>query len=110
MQCSEPGAIRCEELVAYLEGEKVRSAAEAHLAHCQCCSAQLANYRQIEGKLISKLYRWNCPSNQVLGEYHLGLLSKQLAAQVKDHLNICVLCAAEMVILIEFLTSNPLAP
>ncbi|HEX3640419.1 MAG TPA: hypothetical protein VHV10_03950 [Ktedonobacteraceae bacterium] len=107
MQCSEPDAIRGEELVAYLEGEKVRPAVEAHLVHCQCCSAQLANYRQIEGKLISKLYRWNCPSNQILGEYHLGLLGKQLAAQVKDHLNICVLCAAEMAILIEFLQTIP---
>jgi hypothetical protein len=108
MQCSEPGAIRDEELVAYLEGEKVRPAVEAHLVHCQCCSAQLANYRQIERKLISKLYRWNCPSNQVLSEYHLGLLSQQLTTQVKDHLNMCVLCAAEMAILIDFLTSNPL--
>ena len=108
MYCSEPGAIRDEELLAYLEGEKVRSAVESHLAHCQCCSAQLANYQQIERKLISKLYRRDCPSNQILGEYHLGLLSKQLAAQIKGHLNSCVLCASEMAILIEYLTNNPL--
>lgn len=108
MECSEPGTIRDEELLAYVVGEKVRSVVVEHVAHCQHCSARLADYRRIESMLTSKLYRWDCPPNQVLGEYQLGMLSEQAAAKVRIHLSTCVLCAAELVTLTEFLASDPL--
>src|SRR5690348_15054930 len=76
MECSKQGAIRDEELLAYLAGEKVRPFVVQHLAECQRCAAQLAAYQRIELTLTSKLYRWDCPPSQVLGEYYLGLLSK----------------------------------
>lgn len=107
MECSEPGTIRDEELLAYLAGERVRPVVVEHIAHCQRCSTQLAEYRRIEHTLTSKLYRWDCPSNQILGEYQLGLLSSQVAAEVKIHLSTCVLCAAEVATLTEFLANDP---
>ncbi|HYU71749.1 MAG TPA: hypothetical protein VEL31_03625, partial [Ktedonobacteraceae bacterium] len=61
MECIEPGAIRDEELLAYLAGERVRPVVAQHLTKCQHCSSQLANYRQIELMLTGKLYRWDCP-------------------------------------------------
>jgi hypothetical protein len=108
MECSKPGAIRDEELLAYLAGEKVRPLVVQHLAECQHCSAQLAAYQRIDLALTSKLYRWDCPPNQVLGEYHLGLLSKELTAAVKNHLATCVLCTAEVATLTEFLVNDPI--
>src|SRR5437868_11101054 len=108
MVCSKPGAIRDEELLAYLAGEKVRPLVVQHLAECQHCSAQLAAYQRIDLALTSKLYRWDCPPNQVLGEYHLGLLSKELTAAVKNHLATCVLCMAEVATLTEFLAHDPM--
>ena len=108
MECSEPGAIREEELLAYLAGEKVRPFVVQHLATCQHCIAQMAAYQRIERTLTSKLYRWDCPPNQVLGEYQLGLLSKELTAAVKNHLGMCVLCAAEVATLTEFLMNDPM--
>ena len=71
MECSEPGAIRDEELLAYLAGEKVRPKVEQHLARCQRCTAQLAAFERLELALTSKLYRFDCPPSQVLGEYQL---------------------------------------
>src|SRR5436309_13833203 len=103
MECSQPGAIRDEELLAYLAGEKVRPFVVQHLATCQRCATQLEDYRRIELALTSKLYRWDCPPSQVLGEYQLGMLSKELSAAVKNHLSMCVLCAAEVATLAEFL-------
>src|SRR5438067_4055125 len=79
MECSEPGTIRDEELLAYLAGERVRPVVQQHLLRCQRCSSLLANYRRMELSLTSKLYRWDCPPNQVLGEYQLGLLSNDVA-------------------------------
>ncbi|MDQ6662567.1 MAG: hypothetical protein M3Z24_16580 [Chloroflexota bacterium] len=108
MECLEPGAIRPEELLAYLAGERVSPVVEQHLAHCQYCSAQLADYRRIEHTLTHKLYRWDCPPNHVLGEYQLGLLSPELTAAVNNHLNICTLCTAEVTSLIDFLEAEPL--
>jgi len=108
MECSEPGAIRDEELLAYLEGEKVRPKVEQHLAHCQRCAAQLAAYERLELALTSKLYRFDCPPNQVLGEYQLGLLSKELTAAVDNHLSMCMPCATEVATLAEFLANDQL--
>jgi anti-sigma factor RsiW len=106
MECSEPGAIRDEELLAYLAGEPVRPAVKEHLAHCQSCSDRLAEYRRMELTLTSKLYRWDCPPAQILGEYQLGLLSNDIAAAVQRHLDICVRCAAEVAALNEFLATD----
>jgi hypothetical protein len=107
MECSEPGAIRDEELIAYLEGEKVRPMVAMHLAHCQECSSRLVTYQGMERKLTRRLYRWDCPSNQILGEYQLGMLDKQLLQPVQAHLMRCVLCAAELATLTNFLTADP---
>ena len=108
MECTKPGAIRDEELLAYLSGENVRPFVVQHLAECQRCSSQMAAYRRIELALTSKLYRWDCPPSQVLGEYQLGLLNKELTAAVKNHLAMCVLCTAEVATLTEFLAHDPM--
>lgn len=106
MECSAPGTIHDEELLAYLAGERVRPVVTQHLASCQSCTTKLADYRRIERKLTNKLYRWDCPPNQILGEYELGLLSSELADSVKRHLSICELCAAEVATLADFLTDD----
>lgn len=107
MECSEPGALRDEELLAYLAGEQVRPAVVEHLAHCQRCTLQLATYRHIELDLLSNLYRWDCPPSQVLGEYQLGMLSQAQNSAVMNHLNRCLLCTAEVATLNEFLATEP---
>jgi hypothetical protein len=107
MECSEPGTIRDEELLAYLAGERVRPDVQQHLARCQLCSARLVDYRRMELSLTRKLYRWDCPPNQVLGEYQLGMLSSERAAAVKLHLSSCVLCAVEIATLSQFLVNEP---
>ena len=108
MECSEPGAIQDEELIGYLVGVEVRPAVVEHLAHCLHCSAQLAAYRRIERLLVGKLYRWDCPTSQLLGEYHLGLLDEQRVTEIKDHLSVCVLCVADVATLATLLESEPL--
>ncbi len=107
MECSNPGAIRYEELFAYLEGESVRPVVRQHLATCQYCSSQAKTYQRLELKLINNLYRWDCPPNQVLGDYEFGLLSPQQSAEVGSHLSACVLCKAEVAQLTEFLANDP---
>ncbi|HET9922388.1 MAG TPA: hypothetical protein VFQ30_21335 [Ktedonobacteraceae bacterium] len=106
MECSEPGAIRDEELLAYIAGEPVRPAVQQHLVRCQSCAARLAEYRRMELTITSKLYRWDCPPTQILGEYQLGLLSTDLVTAIKLHLSRCIHCAAEVATLNEFLATD----
>jgi hypothetical protein len=108
MECRQPGAVREEELLAYLAGESVRPVVVQHIASCEHCAAQLVAYRRLELELTSTLYRWDCPSSEILGEYQLGLLSNELATAVKIHLKMCTLCAAEVTALTEFLAGDPL--
>jgi hypothetical protein len=108
MECSEPGTFRDDELLVYLDGAPGRTAVAAHLAHCPSCSQKVARYRQLEQQLTGKLYRWDCPSSQVLGEYHLGLLGNQECLQISQHLSACVLCAAELATLSHFLEYDSL--
>src|SRR5258708_34783007 len=103
MECSEPGIIRDEELLAYVVGEKVRPVVQQHLSQCRRCSSLLADYRRVELSLTSKLYRWDCPPNHILGEYQLGLLSNDLATAINVHLSTCVLWVAEVATLVEFM-------
>src|SRR5579884_963671 len=106
MECSEPGAIRDEELLAYLADEPVRPTVRQHLARCQYCSVRLAEYRRMELTLTSKLYRQDCPPAQLLGEYQLGLLTNEVATAVRRHLGSCVQCAAEVNALSDFLAGD----
>ncbi|WP_220194989.1 hypothetical protein [Ktedonospora formicarum] len=108
MECCEPGAIRDEEIIAYLAGEKVRPVVKEHMEQCASCTARFAAYQRLEQVLTSKLYRWDCPSNQELGEYKLGLLNAEEEAQVQTHLGTCVLCAAEFQALSTFLEQDDL--
>ena len=106
MECSQPGIIRDEELLAYLSEEPVRPVVQQHLTQCLRCSTRLAEYRDLEQSLIQKLYRWDCPPNQILGEFQLGMLSQERTASVQAHLSQCVLCAAEVTTLATFLADD----
>src|SRR5579884_21440 len=108
MECSQPGALREEDFLAYLAGESVRPVVEQHLATCRYCAARLESYRRIELTLTSTLYRWDCPPSHVLGEYQLGLLSGDVATAVRLHVGMCVHCAAELETLSAFLANDPL--
>lgn len=108
MECSEPGLVRDEELLAYLAGERIRPVVEQHLARCSHCSIRLADFRRGECALFRKLYRWNCPPNQVLGEYQLEMLDAETALAVRLHVRNCAACTAELNQLEEFLSGEPL--
>lgn len=110
MECSEPGIIRDEELFAYLAGEKVRPAVAQHIALCPYCSSQVAVYQRIEQFLLKRLYRYDCPSSLVLGDYQLGLLDSPANEQVARHLESCVHCAHELTTLGVFLQQEASVP
>jgi hypothetical protein len=107
MECSEPGAIRDEDLIAYLSGDNVRPSVAQHIATCQSCSSRLASYQQVDHALANTLFRYDCPPSHMLGEYYLNVLSKAQSGLVKNHLRICEFCTAEVAQLSGFLAGDP---
>lgn len=56
-----------------------------------------------EAKIKSMLFRKFCPDSTELGEYHLGMLSKDRAALITQHLGECSHCTRELGQLQDFL-------
>jgi hypothetical protein len=103
MQCSNPGAISDEELLASLDSGSIRPEVREHLQHCQRCTALIGQYGRMERQLFHTLYRWNCPSSLTLGEYELGVLASEQAHIVADHLAACERCTEEVGTLTTFM-------
>ncbi|MBZ0294202.1 MAG: hypothetical protein K8L99_16690 [Anaerolineae bacterium] len=59
-----------------------------------------------EKRLMTALDRWDCPTPDVLGDYHLGLADAEVQAAIDKHLEICPLCRRELQQLEAFLADD----
>ena len=50
----------------------------------------------IEKKLISHLYRIDCPPSEDLGEYHLNMLTDKKTQAIHQHAAVCPHCSQEL--------------
>jgi hypothetical protein len=95
MACISPPELADMDLLAYLEGEADDRVA-AHLERCPHCRKRAQALAQLQGDLMVRLHRFECPAPAELGEYHLGLLPRDQAIAVTRHLAECPRCAAEV--------------
>lgn len=107
MQCIQPPPLTEDQLTAAIDGEAPTSVLQ-HLDRCPSCSQRFQQARQLEQALRSHLWRWDCPSAQALGEYHLQLLDSAQSTAVAQHLSICPHCEAELEDLRAFLKAAAL--
>ncbi len=105
MKCRFPPPLTEDQISAALDGEANLSVRD-HLMRCEGCAARLAQARQIERMLRSGLARWDCPTPQQLGDYHLGLVSQADMRTIARHLESCVRCSDEIEDLRVFLTAD----
>jgi anti-sigma factor RsiW len=108
VNCIEPGSVRAEDLLAYLDGEAPPRVAD-HLGVCASCTATAAGYARAESRLRRGLRRFECPSPQSLGDYELDLVPAEERRQIAAHVVECPRCAEEMQTLRSFLAAG-LAP
>jgi hypothetical protein len=106
MECIAPHEITEEQLLAYGDGDADDSAIE-HIGRCPYCT-QRARALVIDQLALRILFHHiECPDAHTLGEFHLGLLSADEQAAIKDHLNSCLDCATEVKDLDHFLQDVP---
>jgi anti-sigma factor RsiW len=95
MSCSDPPPLDDETIDAALDGDMPLAVA-AHLQDCAYCASRLEEARQFETALRGHLARWDCPSPEELGDYHLGLVPPAQQRAVAAHLEMCPRCSAEI--------------
>ena len=93
MQCRFPPPLTEDQISAAIDGE-VEPGVLQHLSQCTSCMSRLEQARRFEQALRARLYRWDCPPVQQLGDYHLGLLSQAGADAIARHLGQCERCRA----------------
>jgi anti-sigma factor RsiW len=103
MACVSPPELTDRELLTYIDGEADQQVV-AHLERCPHCREKAHRLARLQHRLIAQLYRLTCPSSMELGEYHLGLLSREQAAVVARHLAECPHCTREVAQLKDYLT------
>ena len=107
MTCRLKPTLLDRDLLAYLDGEATDEVI-FHLEHCDHCRQRAQRLTGQEESMLARLYRTACPDSDVLGEYHLGLLSSQGAETVARHLAECPHCGREVAQLDDFI--RELAP
>ena len=95
MECVAPDEITEEQLLAYTHNE-ADDASAAHIQRCAHCAEQARASAADQLVLRTLFHRVECPDAQILGEFHLGLLSPTERAAIQDHLNGCPRCLAEV--------------
>ncbi len=105
MSCSNPPPVSDEDINLALDGVASEEVM-AHLAMCDGCMARLTEAQRFEQGVRAPLYRWDCPTPEELGVYHLGFLSGSQERAVTKHLTVCVRCADEVEVLRTFLVGD----
>lgn len=103
MACVSPPELDDKVLLAYIDGETDPEVV-AHLERCPHCRDRAQHLARLQDRLTGQLYRFTCPSPAELGEYHLGLLPSDQAADVTSHLAECPHCTREIAQLKDYLS------
>jgi hypothetical protein len=103
MQQRRLGPVSPDEMMAYVDGEATPEVAERIAANPQW-SEEARGYARVQEALQQRLYRFDCPSSQTLGEYELGMLATVERTRIAQHVVACPHCLAELETLRAFMT------
>jgi anti-sigma factor RsiW len=109
LDCIDPGAVHDWELEACADGEAPPHVVE-HLERCPACRARAREHAPLESLLRQALYRFDCPSPDLLRDYHWRYLPADERQRVEAHLETCPHCAAELADLAEFVSAERAQP
>lgn len=88
-----------EELLGFaLDEQPLSTTTREHLEQCNICQRRLAEYKQVNSSLVSRLYRRLCPNGTQLSFYCAELLPYEEQTRVASHVLDCPLCTAEVAV------------
>lgn len=83
------------DLIALLDGE-AEPWLHHHVERCAACASKLAQLRHSSKALLGLMYRASCPPPELLGQYHLDLLSASEQLTMAAHVRKCLHCSQEL--------------
>jgi anti-sigma factor RsiW len=97
MDCLHERAPSDEELISFaLDEETLRQEVQSHLEQCETCQRRLARYQNVNASLLSRFYRFQCPTGTELSYYSAGGLSPEKRLRIAEHILDCPLCKVEV--------------
>jgi hypothetical protein len=109
MACTTPPALTDEQINDVIDGLADLQTI-THLDECEDCRLRFDFAKSLDQRLRAVLYRQDCPTSQILGEYELNLLDAENEAVIQAHVQTCPRCQEELNLLRDFLTAEPLEP
>jgi hypothetical protein len=97
------------ELLAYLDGEADSDVA-AQIEGSEIYLKRAQELAKLTNRLTAQLYRLACPDSLELGEYHLGMLTREQTLVIETHLAECPHCSRELAQLSEFMVEEQPEP
>ena len=98
-----------EAIIAFIDGDAAPEV-ESHIQGCVTCAADADELSSAQSNLVSRLYRFDCPSPHRLGEYELGLVEPLERTQIASHALTCDFCMDELRTLRGFIAADPVIP
>jgi hypothetical protein len=96
MNCFHSMAPNDEELLRHaLDQETLSKETQEHLEQCSICQQRLAQYKDVNLFLLSRLYRSQCPDTMQLNLYCAHMLPPEEVMDIAEHLALCPLCTNE---------------
>src|SRR5215472_7763099 len=80
----DSGAISPNDLMAYIDGEASPEIVR-RIADDPRLAMEAQGYALAQAALRQRLYRFDCPSSQMLGEYELGILVPEERLRIARH-------------------------
>jgi hypothetical protein len=103
-ECTNSMAPSAEELLKLvLDKEPLKQKIQEHLEQCFTCQQRLVVYTRTPDRLLSKLYRSECPSVTQLNLYCAAMLNTNEERNITYHIAECPLCTSEIVTIRQFL-------
>jgi hypothetical protein len=97
ISCTNQLAPGDEELFAYITDDELLNEENlSHLQSCPICQQRLKDYRDLHQRMLSRLYRADCPEPTELMLYIEHLLSFDEVSTINTHLQTCRLCSEEV--------------
>jgi len=95
LECIAPNEIAPDDLLAYIDGD-VSARVSQHISNCPFCSQEVADLKAMQTLFDQILFRESCPELDLLLAYQARLISKAEQRGIKQHLQTCPHCQAEM--------------
>jgi len=103
MKCDTP--VTDEQIEALVDGLANPTTAN-HIANCASCTERFMQVKSFESALRTRLYRWDCPSSNILADYEMNHLPSPDRNRITKHLETCLHCQSEIRDLRAFLNED----